>query len=372
MKDNDIDNLIGRLQGFDDEELQQTMTDGLDRWCQSRADRARRLRLVAGLALLLLTSTALAMTVVPQWRPAFLGGGKPTVTPPPAPQPKPCPQTALADTAVNAPVKHTATVDYTYFGRSEDGYSITYGVDSRTLVYTRREGNRLIRSVMHNVPDSLFIDTTPTNPAPQSVDTLTVAPDTVAYDFQTVTPHADTFYCTIVDSASLRVSIVHVSPRGDTLVLPASVEYEGQRYPIESLADKAILGHNLRCVVAQAEVPCKALPSSFVDLAVTALLIVPCRAADAYDAAPYWGSSFNYNIEEDCVYEPEQEVPMATVTVGRGSISVSGSNGEWYVYNEKGILIARRYTDCTVTVNRPGVYIVQIGDQPLQRVVVSF
>lgn len=262
MKQEEIDNLISRLQGFDDEALQREMTDGLDQWCRSRADRSRRMRHVAALALLLLTSTALAMTVVPQWRPAFLKGGKAPETSVPAPAPKPLPAAAPVDSAYAAP-KRAATVDYTYYGRSGEGYSVTYGVDSRTLTYTRREGNRIVSSVMHNASDSLFfVDTL--NPCYMN-STMKTAAMTAALalmasstkaqvdcDFLSVTPQGDTLFYTIVDSAARHVSVqgdpyvawdVPYMQYSDTLLIPATVEHDGQTYTVTALADNAFSSH---------------------------------------------------------------------------------------------------------------------------------
>ena len=670
MKQEEIDNLIERLQGFDDEALQREMTDGLDRWCQARVARARTLRHVAVVVLLLLTTTALAMTVVPQWRPAFIKPHK-TIdparqTPAPRPQPRPTP----VDTLCAAP-KRAVTIDYTYYGRSGEGYSVTYGVDSRTLTYTRREGNRLVSSVMRNASDSLFfVDTL--NPCYMN-STMKTAAMTAALallsgstkaqvdcDFLSVTPQGDTLFYTIIDSAAGHVSVqgdtyvawdvpyIHYS---DTLLIPATVEHDGRQYTVTALADNAFASHyeiqsiqlpatltaigrqamrgtnitelvvpdcvdtigpqaffvmpnvvyhgvasgspwaannvngyledsvyyassaktrltgahralssltvpqsvttiapnafrgcaNLftvtlpegldtieryafmatplrgltiprtvryigrgafrsafyltaydqpgvadvviqdaavvidRDAFAYAYMKSIDLGSRLVSLGIQALgncsklntevvvpsscqrmgdscfvycmqlprvvipegidtlgeatfrgciqltdfvlpstvrrigplafmecyrlgtftskatvppaieantflgagtaantLIVPCHTADAYDAAPHWGASFDYNIEEDCTGIEEPEPRVATVRVGRGTISVSGTDEQWRVYDVQGQRVASHLGEGTVSITLPGTYVVMVGDHLSQKVVVTF
>ena len=670
MKQEEIDNLIDRLQGFDSEELQRTMTDGLDEWCQARAARARTLRRVAAIVLLLLTSTALAMSVVPQWRPAFLGGRTEHPSPTPQRNPSPRPHQANA-TADSAAVPTRATVlDYHYVGRSEEGYSVTYGVDSRTLTYTRREGNRLVSSVMHGASDSLFYDSLNTSNMNSRMKTaaMTAALALVASsakaqvdcDFQSVTPQGDTLFYTIIDSAAGHVSVqgdtyvawdvpyIHYS---DTLLIPATVTHDGRQYTVTALADNAFASHyeiqsiqlpatltaigrqamrgtnitelivpdcvdtigplaffvlpnvvyhgtaagspwaannvngyledsvyyqdatksrltgahralstfavpqsvvtiapnafrgcanlftvtlsegldtieryafmatplrsltiprtvryigrgafrsafyptaydepgvadvviqdaevtidrdafayaymksidlgqrlvslgsqalgNCTKLCSEVTVPsscrrigdscfvyCMQLPrvvipegidtlgeatfrgciqlsdfvlpstvrrlgpyafmecyrlgtfttkavvppaiegNTFLGVPSSVALVVPCHTADAYAAIPEWGALCGYNIDEDCAGVEEPEPQVATVRVGRRTISVSGTAGEsWVVYDSKGQLLAHRYLDGTVRVDRPGVYIVQIGDRPSQKVVVKF
>lgn len=669
MKQEEIDNLINRLQGFDSEELQRTMTDGLDEWCQTQAARRRTLRRAAAIAILLLTSTALAMSVVPQWRPAFLAPRKTTETASQPHTPRPQPRTAPADSAEAVPAR-ARIIDYHYLGRSGEGYSVTYGLDSRTLTYTRREGNRLVSSVMHDASDSLFYDTlNPTDmnsrmrTAAMTAALALMANSTKAQvdcDFQSVTPQGDTLFYTIIDSAAGHVSVqgdtyvawdepyIHYN---DTLLIPATVAHDGRQYTVTALADNAFAAHyeiqsiqlpatltaigrramrgtnitelvvpdgvdsigpqaffvmpnvvyhgtaagspwaannvngyredsvyyadatktrltgahralsafmvpqsvvtigpnafrgcaNLFTVIlpegldtidryAFMATPLRALtiprtvryigrgafhsafyPTAYdqpgvadvviqnaevtidrdafaysylrsinfgqrlVSLGTQALgncsklntevvipsscrrmgdscfvycvqlprvvipegidtlgeaafrgcirlagfvlpstvrrlgayafmecyaldifvskatvppaiesntfygiqgrlqLVVPCHSAEAYDAAPHWGAACDYSIEEDCTGIAEPAPRVATVSVGRGTISVSGSEGEgWYVYDTKGHLLDHRYYDGTVQVDRPGVYIVQIGNRPSQKVVVKF
>ena len=261
MKQEEIDNLINRLQGFDDEALKDRMTEGLDEWCQQRQTRARTLRRLAAVVLLLLTTTALAMSVVPQWRHAFMGGEARHA--PSAQQPSPRQHAAAvpADSVVEAHVRPT-TVDYHYMGRSGEGYSVTYGVDTRTLIYTRREGNRIVSSVLRGASDSLFHDTL--NPydmnrcmrtAAMTAALALVANSTKAQvdcDFLSVTPQGDTLFYTIIDSAAGHVSVhgdtyvawdepyIHCS---DTLLIPATVEHDSRTYTVTALADNAFASH---------------------------------------------------------------------------------------------------------------------------------
>lgn len=401
MKEKDIHDLIEHLQGFDDDNLRQEMTDGLDEWCQRRQRRTRTLRRLAVVVLLLLTTTSLAMTVVPQWRPAFLSGGAKT-PPPPAhvPLPKPQPHTAPLDT-VCAATKPAATVDYTYFGRSEEGYSVTYGVDSRTLIYTRRVGNRIISSYVHNASDSLFADpVTDSLPKPDG-DSLQAASDMqekIVYDFLAPGPQGDTLLFAIVDSMEHWVSVYSDENRfgrcHDSLVLPTWVFHDGERYTVAVVDGKAFAGTAIRTLVVPAsvrvvadsafadcwclrnvvvlgEVPPLLGGNAFASIDRKALLTVPCHMADVYDTASRWGVCFGYNIEEACAGEQEGEPQVAIVRVGCGEISVSGVDEQWWVYDLRGQRVASHLGEGTVKITLPGTYVVIVGDRLSQKVMVT-
>lgn len=402
MNDKDRQDLINRLQGFDDEVLRDVMTDGLDEWCHRRQRRARTLRRLAAVVLLLLTTTALAMSVVPQWRSAIMGGKRPAAQPA-MQQPTPPRAPALPADTVAAAGNTAAAVDYHYVGRSEEGYSVTYGRDSRTLIYTRRVGNRIVSSFVHNASDSLFVDSvTDSQPAP---DTVGLPPDTVTqerivYDFLSVSPQGDTLLYAIVDSARRCVSVYSDEDRfgrcHDSLVLPAWVSHNGVRYAVTSVSANAFAGAAIRALVLPAgvqvlddsafvdcwrlrrvtvlgEVPPMLGTDVFASVSRMALLVVPCRAADAYDAAPRWGESFRFNIEEDCSGVADPEVKPATIQVGRGTISVADidENVWWGVYTPEGHIVCYWHGEGTLSVQRSGTYIVRVGNQPSQQVVVS-
>ncbi|MBQ8703307.1 MAG: hypothetical protein IJ524_02900 [Bacteroidales bacterium] len=401
MKHEEIDNLIDRLQGFDTDELQSAMSDGFDEWCQRRQQRGRTLRRLAVVALLLLTSTALAMSVVPQWRPAFFSGGAKTpVQSACAPAPKPQPHVAPVDT-VSVTSKTDATVDYTYFGRSEEGYSVTYGVDSRTLIYTRRVGNRIISSFVHNASDSLFADSVTDTLSEPVVDGVQAASDMqeeIVYDFLSTSPQGDTLLFAIVDSMEHRVSVYSNENRfgrcHDSLVLPTWVFHDGERYTVTVVDGKAFAGSAIRALVLPAsvqvvsdsafadcwrlrkvlvlgEVPPRLGANAFASIDRKALLTVPCHTADVYDTASRWGVSFGYNIEEDCAGVQEVEPQVAIVRVGRGEISVSGVDEQWWVYDLRGQRVASHLGEGTVKINVPGTYVVIVGDQLSQKVMVT-
>lgn len=401
MKDNDRKELIERLQGFDDEELRQTMTDGFDEWCRRRQERARTLRRIAAAVLLLLTTTALAITTIPQWRPAFLGGSRPNEAPTPhEPTPQQTP-TLPADTVAAA--QPSAIVDYYYTGRSCEGYSVTYGRDSRTLIYTRRVGNRIVISSVHNASDSLFADT-PTDSV-SVPDTIgpprdTVTHERIVYDFLSASPQGDTLLYAIVDSARCCVSVYSDEERfgrcHDSLVLPPWVSHDGVRYAVTSVSAKAFAGASIRALVLPAgvqvvadsafadcwrlrrvtvlgEVPPVLGEHAFAAISRMALLSVPCRAADAYDAAPFWGESFRFNIEEDCSGVAEPEARKATIQVGPGTISVVDidENVWWGVYTPEGHIVCYWHGEGTLSVQRSGIYIVRVGDRQSQKVMVE-
>lgn len=101
MKNNDINNLIERLQGFDGEELQREMTDGLDDWCRRRRQRERNVKRGVLIALLLLTTTAIAMTAIP-WLRSALQSSSPTDAPSPTPASGSTPTLSVAAQEVTA------------------------------------------------------------------------------------------------------------------------------------------------------------------------------------------------------------------------------------------------------------------------------
>lgn len=86
-------------------------------------------------------------------------------------------------------------------------------------------------------------------------------------EFQTVTPQGDTLFCTVTDSAMHHVSIradrkiqwdipyIHCS---DTLVIPATVEHDGEQYTVTALADSAFYWHG--------EIISVALPASLTSI----------------------------------------------------------------------------------------------------------
>lgn len=334
MKENDIHNLIDRLQGFDSEELQREMTDGLDRWCQQRKQRGREVKRVLLLALLLLTTTAIAMTVLPMLRPLQKSA-------PSAPAGKPMP--SAAPTPVSSPIlidsvvvreRTPEAVDYYYTGMAEDGYSVAYGHDTRTLTYTRYSGNHLIHSVVHNSPDIFVADSASADTVALSHDEVlsAAAPvhSQIPCDFQTVNSQGDALYFVILDSASRKVSV-----RGDearwlgqpiryntVLKIPATVERDGLSYTVVALSDSAFMGHDeiekvyipstvtyigdyafagcisLERLVVHAAVPPEANPASFDRVDAMLYLSVPCGSANAYSNDAEW--LYFRNLSEDC------------------------------------------------------------------------
>ncbi|MBP5528192.1 MAG: leucine-rich repeat protein [Bacteroidales bacterium] len=334
MKDNDIHNLIDRLQGFDGDELRREMTDGLDEWCRQRRQRDRMVKRTLLLALLLLTTTAIAMTALPMLRPAKSAATEAAATPEaPVPPSGPASAAEPADSVVVGRRVSEPAVDYYYTGLAEDGYSVAYGHDTRTLTYTRYSGSHLIHSVIHDSPDIFSTDTAEADTAtltPQDDLPLAAPRSQVPCDFQTVSPQGDALYYVVVDSLNR-----HVSVRGDVarwmgqsiryntvLLLPDTVEHEGLRYAVTALADSAFMGHDeiekvyipatvthigdnafagclaLQSLTVLTAVPPEAFPASFDRVDARLRLTVPCGSGNAYANDAEW--LYFRNIIENC------------------------------------------------------------------------
>lgn len=334
MKDNDIDNLIERLQGFNGDKLQRDMTDGLDQWCRTRNARTRTLRRVAFVLLFLLTSTAIAMSALPLLRHLHATPDHSDAAPTaPAPQP----DAALEPIPFDSAIVRTPTpkpVDYYYTGVAEDGYSVSYGHDTRTLTYTRYSGNHLIHTVVHNSPDIFLSDSAAVDSValPQDNDSMAVlaSRSLVPCDFQTVSPQGDALYYSIIDSANR-----HVSVRGDVaewmgqpirynslVMLPSSVAHDSIIYTVTAVADSAFMGHDeIETLVIPATVtsigdnafagclslgflqvlalqPPVAAPTSFDHVAAGLRLVVPCGTAADYANDVEW--LYFRHIEDGC------------------------------------------------------------------------
>lgn len=333
MKNNDINQLIERLQGFDGDALGDEMTDGLEEWCRKRRQRAVTVKQVTALVLLLLTTTAVAMTVVPMMRPSKpVEETEPVATT--GPQPSPTPSVQSECVVVKA--VPAEAVEYHYTGVAEDGYSVAYGHDTRTLTYTRYSGQRLIHSVMPGDLSALFpADTVcaalPDNPlAEPHSEAPRPASAPVSCDFQSVSIGGDALYYTIIDSLLRTVSVrgdvaEWMGQRicyGDTLVLPTAVEHNGVVYTVASVADSAFTGHGeLRTVVLPSTIgkvgdmafagcigieqlvvltsmPPEAASASFDHTNAQLMLTVPCGSRKAFEDDVEW--IYFRNVSEDC------------------------------------------------------------------------
>lgn len=335
MKENDIHHLIDRLQGFDDKELLHEMTDGLDEWCLHRRQRSRTVKRVLLVALLLLTTTAIAMTALPLFRPAksadATASTEPTSSIPPV---NPVGTTIQTDSMVVGR-RVSEPVDYYYTGVAEEGYSVAYGHDTRTLTYTRYSGSHLIHSVVHNSPDifaadSAVADSSLSEPQEEMPPSMTASHSQIACDFQTVSPQGDALYFVVVDSVRQEVSV-----RGDVarwmgqpirynnvLTIPDTVEHEGRRYVVTTLADSAFMGHDeietvsipvtvtrigdyafadcsaLSHLTVLNAVPPEAFPASFDHVDAQLRLSVPCGTGNVYANDAEW--LYFRNIIERC------------------------------------------------------------------------
>lgn len=341
MKDNDIHDLIDRLQGFDGDELRREMTDGLDQWCRRRQQQARQTKRVLLIALLLLTTTAIAMTAIPWLRSALFPdpADSPATTEAPAPLPQPAPvaREMCCDSSASAAPGSQQPVDYYYTGIAEEGYSVAYGHNTRTLTYTRYSGRHLISSVIHNAPEALFVDSAALTDS-VAASTLTEADSMarmavrsmVKCDFQTVVLNGDVLYFTVTDTVRHCVSVrgdvaqwMGQSIRyGERLVVPATVEHGGITYTVTTLADSAFANHEelhsvllpftligigdaafahctgLRQLTVRSTLPPEVSPTAFGRVDNSLLLTVPCGSLERYEDDIEW--LYFRQRREDC------------------------------------------------------------------------
>ena len=347
MKNNDIEELIERLQGFDAEELRHDMTDGLEQWCNRRVKRAHTVRRMVAMLLVLCTLSAVAMTASPTLRHTVF--------------------TPKEETPVNEP-PCTPTPSAKEAQQSAD----TVVLDVDTVAE----------------PEMVVVvpETRPSVPRKR-------------YDFVTFTDRGDTLFCTIVRVArSVSVSthgIGTTHPAG-VMVLPAKVEYDGLIYSVTGLSDSAFYNcRELSAIILPATVAtigrdafsgCSAL-DSIVSLAVQpprikgewcfwevppeAVLSVPCHSGTAYRSAHCW--DYFDSIADPCAPPPTPEIPYATIKVRGHDIVVEGVYNEVVrVYDIEGRLLESQVCNgtCRFSVYMgyghyyAGPWLVQVGDQP--------
>ena len=223
--------------------------------------KARRVLLVL---FLLLVASTVAVAVVPSWRQRVFGSGEPAVvdTIPVSVPAALSPVLLTAADSVSEKKQDTdVVVNWEYVGVGMEGWSVTWCRNDSSITYTRNSGNSAVTATGHFPQafvenDTLKIDSmnislkrTATTAALLALTIATQAQ--VTYDFQAVTPQGDTLLCTITDSTQH-----HVSVRGDEwsynthyihysadLVLPDSVEHEGERYAVTEVAEEAFQSH---------------------------------------------------------------------------------------------------------------------------------
>lgn len=350
MKDKEIDNLIERLQGFDADSLQHDMTDGLEDWCRRRQQRGHLERRVLAMALLLVTISALAMTMSPNLRRTVFHPKEEVRQE----QPSPTPQL----TVEKAPVVR----------------------DTVAVVHDTAP----VPIVVQEVPK-----TQPVEPAPK-------------YDFAVALSQGDTLFCTITRvarsvSVSVQGSAMH--PAG-ALVLPARVEHDGLRYEVTALADSAFadcrelrhitLPPTLFVIGRDAFNGCSAL-DTLVTLAVQppkivgewcfwevpqdAVLMVPCHSGAAYRNAHCW--DYFDTIIDTCEVPPLPEVPQATIKINGNYLIVEGVYGEVVrVFDFEGRLLDSQLCNgqCRLNIGSgvgyhyTSAFLVQVGDAPAVKV----
>lgn len=345
MKNKDNNALANRLQGFDADELQREMTDGLEQWCRRRADIASVARRAVASLVVLLTLSAVAMTTMPSLRHAVFAPKAEA----PVEQPSPTPSTPKT-----AP---------------------------------------LSADTVATVPDTL--------PAPVVVSEAPEKPPVEPrrwYDFVSLTDAGDTLFCTIVRVAHT----VSVSNHGaDThpagvVVLPDEVVHEGLRYSVIGLGDSAFYGcREMTAIVLPATLTtigqdafcgCSMLDSivclsakpprikgewCFWEVPAEAVLSVPCRSATAYRSAHCW--DYFDSVADPCAPIVSDDYMQPTVRVTGTFIIVEGIYNEIVrLFDIEGRLIEAQVCNGTCRFNVHtgygsrvlGTYLLQVGDRP--------
>ena len=353
MNDNDINNLTNRLQGFDSDELQHTMTDGLEQWCERRVERARFARRAVASLMLLVTISAVAMTTVPSLRHAVFRPKETPVQEQPSPIPshkpmKDNPSALAADTAVAPPIVQPDPVE------------------------------------------------PPEGPKTPLIDRPS------RWDFAVVLQSGDSLFCRVIKVAkSVSVSFLGAAthPEG-ALVLPAVVEHDGLRYAVTALDDSALVGcRELRSVTLpptlttigrDAFCGCSgldsliALPTTppkivgewcFWEVPQEAVLAVPCRSGAAYRIAHCW--DWFDTIVDTCEAPFLPAAQYATIKFSGNYLIVEGVYGEVVrVYDFEGRLIASELCNgqCRISIgsgmsfHHTSAFLVQVGESPAIKV----
>lgn len=354
MKDKEIDDLIGRLQGFDTDELTEGMTDGLEQWCRQREQRGQMLRRAVAMLLVLVVLSAAAMTLSPELRHGiFRPKSEPAVE-----EPSPTPPEAAREASV-APDTVVAVRD------------------TVVPVFVPQE-------------------------APKTASAEVPMP---RYDFAVALPSGDSLYCKVVRVAhSVSVSLQGSAtlPAG-ALVLPAVVEHDRIRYEVTMLADSALAGcreltavtlpPTLSFIGRDAFCGCSALDTlytlavkpprikgewCFWEVPQEAALMVPCRSGTAYRNAHCW--DYFDTIVDTCEAPRQLDYMPATIRFNGSYLIVEGVIGEMVrVFDIEGRMLASELCNgqCRINLGRGGTtfshtsaLLVQVGDRPAVRVAV--
>ncbi len=248
-----------RLDGYSAEEIATKMGISRDSVYQRWHRIVTLLRKLLVVLLAVLLAATVAVAVVPQWRHAVFSTPSALDTVPETQD-----STALQTKADNAAEPYVL-VDWNYLGPEAwvgtSGHGMTFNREARTVTFFRNRGGHTIKATMYNVPD-IYFDVTQTHDsmsiakraaasAAIMVALATATQAQVAHDFQSVTQQGDTLFCTITDSVQHHVSVrgdevVWNTPYiryNDTLIIPATVEHNGEQYTVTSLADSAFCSH---------------------------------------------------------------------------------------------------------------------------------
>ncbi len=359
MKNNDIDDLIERLQGFDTDKLTEGMTDGLEQWCRHRVQHGQMVHRVVAMLVLLAMLSATAMTLSPELRHGiFRPKAEPAVE-----VPSPTPPTAAR--------KASLTPD-----------TLVAAQDSAMPVCVPQE--------------------TPKTPFAEPPEASLAALPTPRYDFATRLPSGDSLYCNVVRVAhSVSVSLQGSAtlPAG-ALVLPATVEHDGLVYEVTMLADSALAGcrelktvtlpPTLSFIGSDAFVGCSALDTlytmsqkppringewCFWEVPQEAVLMVPCRSGMAYRNAHCW--DYFDSIVDTCEAPLHHDVTPVTIRINGNYLYVEGVFGETVrVLDIEGRLLTSVLCNGQCRISLGGslgsqytsAFLVQVGDRPAVRV----
>lgn len=323
MNDNDINNLANRLQGFDSDELQHTMTDGLQQWCERRVERARFARRAVASLMLLVTISAVAMTTVPSLRHAVFRPKEAPVQEQPSPTPRPKsantnPPALADDSAVALPIVQPTPVEppegpkmpsvgpLSRWDLFIDEYAF-YSCESLTQVVLPASLDTMGQGCFEYCNALTSVDIP---------DGLHTVPNSAFFGDDALSQITWGNGVTVIDSFAFGVC-----PFGE-LYLPATLRsvwngafngyYDGTlrrvvfSAPVDTIEPEVFTGHHLESLRLMNSVP----PVSLTTLdygadygclfeATVDSIIIPCGSRAAYLADTYWGQ-FDGKYYEDC------------------------------------------------------------------------
>ncbi len=345
-----------RLEGFRANEIASIMGLSNDAVYQRIHRIAVKMRRLMAILLVLAFTITLAIAVVPQWRKTVL-------------------EKVRHNQKMDSPQEWIPTVEPTPFPEPSS--------DTVQAVYAP-----------HAVPAEA-------EPAP--VAEVQTQQSQQNYDFLYFGTSGDTLACFLLnDGRSVAVSC---NAAGTCVVIPETVERDGQIYAVTALADSAFFSltsiRSMRLPASLANVgrdafslcsgidtlevlatepPVVAGEWCFFGMADTVRLLVPCGTASTYRNAPQW-DGFEY-VVDPCAPQHDP-LPEVTIIVNGNTIVVEGTDDEPVeIYDAQGRLVATAQCmgRCSLSINMDhiddrsfskratGSYWVKVGSRPLRRV----